>query len=149
MDSTPRVLYTLGFSMKPASEFFGLLQSNGVTLLADIRQRNVGQLNGFTQVRDLPFFLGLFGMQYVHWSALAPSVEIRDAYKADHDFAGYTTRYTALMERRDAIAGLPSGIFDREVVCLLCSEPTAKSCHRRLAAEMIQAAHPGMEVRHL
>lgn len=149
MDPTTPVLYTIGFGKKPAATFFGLLKSNGVTLVADIRQRNTGQLNGFTQVRDLPFFLGLFNIRYEHWSALAPSIEIRDAYKADHDFAGYTTRYTELMLRRGAITGLPAGIFDQEVVCLLCSEPTAKSCHRRLAAEMIQAAHPGMEVRHL
>ena len=144
-----RPLCTIGFCGKSAAEFFALLQQNKVTLLADIRLNNTSQLAGFTKAGNLEYFLGLHGIRYDHWADLAPSEEIRAAYKRSGRFSAYRVAFNRLMARRGAIGNLPGSIFRQDTVCLLCAEPTPEHCHRRLVAEMIQTAHPGLEVRHL
>jgi uncharacterized protein (DUF488 family) len=142
------VLYTIGFTKKSAQQFFALLKDNGVTLVADIRLNNRSQLAGFAKAGDLPYFLSLHGIKYVHWVDLAPSAELRALHGAgDHE--GYETAYRALIGRRAAIKGLPEGIFSKERVCLLCAEAKPDRCHRRITSELIQAANPGLEIRHL
>ncbi len=42
-------LYTIGFTKKTASEFFGILEKNGVKTLIDVRLNNKSQLAGFTK----------------------------------------------------------------------------------------------------
>lgn len=59
-------IYTIGFTQKSAEEFFGLLRSNGVEKIVDIRIHPGGQLAGFAKDRDLSFFLReLAGIEYV------------------------------------------------------------------------------------
>ena len=50
-------LCTIGFTQKSADRFFGLLAEARVTRLVDIRLKPGGQLSGFANSRDLPFFL--------------------------------------------------------------------------------------------
>ena len=50
-------IYTIGFTQKPASRFFGLLQEHGIRRLVDIRLHNVSQLAGFAKRDDLAYFL--------------------------------------------------------------------------------------------
>lgn len=142
------VLYTIGFTKKSAQRFFSLLKDNGVTLVADIRLNNRSQLAGFAKARDLPYFLSLHGIKYVHWVDLAPSAELRALHGAG-DYKRYETAYRELIARRAVVEGLPMGIFAAERVCLLCAEAAPTTCHRRLAAELIQAATPTLEIRHL
>ena len=142
-------LYTIGFTKKSAERLFSLLWANGVTLLADVRLNNTGQLAGYTKANDLAFFLGLVGIQYQHWRDFAPTKDILAAYRADGDFEAYTAHYRELIAQMHAVEQLSAGVFASQVVCLLCSEPTADRCHRRLAAELICRAMPGLQVRHL
>ena len=143
------LLYTIGFTKKSAAQFFSLLQTNGVTHVADVRLNNTGQLAGYTKANDLAFFLGLVGIQYQHWRAFAPIKQILAAYRADGDFEAYSARYRELIVQRHAVGKLPAGMFSSRTVCLLCSEPTADRCHRRLASELICRAVPRLQVRHL
>ena len=143
------LLYTIGFTKKSAAQFFSLLQTNGVTHVADVRLNNTGQLAGYTKANDLAFFLGLVGIQYQHWRDFAPPKEILAAYRADHDFDTYTARYRELIAQRRAVGNLPVEVFSSQTVCLLCAEPTADRCHRRLAAELIGKAHPWLQAQHL
>ena len=89
------------------------------------------------------------GIQYQHWRDIAPTREIHAAYRADGDFDAYAVRYRELIAQRRAVEQLPAGVFSSQAVCLLCSEQTADRCHRRLAAELICRAVPGLQVRHL
>ena len=114
-----------------------------------MRLNNTGQLAGYTKAADLAFFLGLVGIQYQHWRDFAPNKEILAACRADHDLDVYAARYRELVGQRHAVGNLPAGVFSSQTVCLLCSEPTADRCHRRLAAELICQVVPGLQVRHL
>jgi len=149
----PSTIYTIGFTQKTAEEFFGLLQDAGVEKLIDIRENRVGQLSGFAKYPDLAFFLDrLCGIAYAYQPLFAPSVEIRTAFQTSLDWTRYEQSFRELIAQRNAIAQLDFTDFVG-TVALLCSEPTAEKCHRRLIAEMLAehwtAQGQQVEIKHL
>ncbi len=134
MNST---LCTVGFAGKTAEEFFRLLKDVGVTKLIDVRENRGGQLSGFAKFPDIAFFLGrLGGITYEHEPLFAPSPEIRDAYRASKDWSAYETAFFELMRQREIPARCEPSRFEG-TIALLCSEPTAEKCHRRLLADLL------------
>ena len=139
-------IYTIGFSQKSAEEFFGLLMENDVKTLVDVRLNNRSQLAGFTKARDLPFFLDrIAGIGYRHDDFLAPTKALLDGYKKEKiSWREYERIYYETLRER----GLQGRIdpFKYENACLLCSEPTADQCHRRLAAEYLRNIFPENDI---
>lgn len=130
---------TIGFAGKTAEEFFRLLQEAGVKKVIDIRENRVGQLSGFAKFPDLAFLLDrLAGIEYAYEAVLAPSPEIRMAYRETKDWAAYESAFLQLMRER----GVPQEVHAAQyegAVALLCSEPTPEKCHRRLVADLFAA----------
>lgn len=143
-------LYTIGFAGKSAEHFFELLRKNGVKTLIDARLNNKSQLAGFTKVKDFPYLLKqIGGVQYYHLDSLAPSKELLDGYKDGKvSWSEYEEVYSNLLESRNLDTITPDILND---ACILCSEPTADQCHRRLAAEYLQEKYPdiSLEIVHL
>lgn len=142
-------LFTIGFTQKSAREFFGRLREAGVQRVIDVRLNNVSQLAGFTKRADLEFFLGAIGaIGYVHHPELAPTQEMLDDYRKRHkDWARYERDFTELLAARRVEERFSSSDFAGG--CLLCSEPTAEHCHRRLVAEYLGARWGDLAVTHL
>jgi uncharacterized protein (DUF488 family) len=143
-------LYTIGYQRKPLSAFIGQLQEAGVDTVIDVRLRNTSHLAGYTKRDDLAFLLREgFGIAYEHHPELAPTPEILDAYHQDHDWAAYESRFLPLLAER-AAETVGREIVDRyRAPCLLCREPTADRCHRRLIAEYWAECLPGLTIVHL
>ena len=143
-------LYTIGFQRKPLSQFIALLRQAGVDAIIDIRLRNTSQLSGYTKRDDLAFLLNKgFDIAYEHRPDLAPSGDILDAYREDKDWAAYEERFNPLLAERQAET-IGRDILSRyQSPCLLCSEPTADHCHRRLVAEHWADHIPDLNVTHL
>ena len=144
-------LYTVGFTQKSAETFFTLLRANGIRKLVDIRINPHGQLSGFARQEDLPYFLRLLadGCRYQHLPVLAPTRDLLKEYRADGDWGRYTERFEQLMDERGIPALLDRAEFEDGPCVLLCSEATPGQCHRRLVAERLAAAWPGVEIVHL
>lgn len=144
-------LYTIGFTLKRAEDFFETLRRHSVQRLVDIRANNTSQLAGFTKRDDLAYFLDqLLGIEYHHLELLAPTPEIRATLKpGGGGWTAYEPRFLALLERRRVLEHLERSFFTDTICCLLCSEPTADRCHRRLVAEHLQCAWPELHVVHL
>ena len=142
-------LFTIGFTGKSAQQFFEKLAEAGVRRLVDTRLNNISQLAGFTKKRDLEYFLRAIGdIDYVHDPQLAPTKDILDDYKKKRiDWAEYERHFRQLMETRRPDERLMPSELDH--ACLLCSEPTAEHCHRRLVAEYLKTQWEGVEVEHL
>ena len=142
-------LFTIGFTGKSAEQFFTRLEKAGVTRVVDTRLNNVSQLAGFTKRRDLEFFLKrVAGIDYVHDTELAPTVEMLDDYKKKRiKWEEYEARFNELLKSRNPAATRQPSDFDR--ACLLCSEPTPEHCHRRLVAEYLRRNWGELEVEHL
>ncbi len=142
-------VHTIGFTKKPASEFFSLLRDAGVRRLVDVRLNNVSQLAGFAKRDDLAYFLReICGIEYAHLPELAPTKEMLAAYrKGQMDWDAYERQFLALMDQRriaDRVA--EDTIADS---ALLCSEDTPERCHRRLVAEYLDQRWGGVAIVHL
>lgn len=144
-------IYTIGFTKKPAEEFFALLRDAGVRHLIDIRLNNQSQMAGFTKRRDLAFFAReLAGADYHHLPELAPTQELLDALrKHGGRWEEYEAGFARLMDERAAYARFDRRLLD-EGACLLCSESTPEHCHRRLVAEgLLAMSRNGLGIEHL
>lgn len=132
-------IYTIGFTKKSAAEFFGILKSNGIKRLIDVRLNNVSQLAGFSKRDDLEYFLReICGIEYVHEPLLAPTQEMLNAFKKEKGkWQDYEKQFLTLMAERKIEDRLDPSLFDLPAV-LLCSEPTAEHCHRRLVIEYLR-----------
>ncbi len=144
-------IYTIGFTKKPAEEFFTLLRGAGVRHLIDIRLNNQSQLAGFAKRKDLAFFTReLAGADYLYLPELAPTRELLDAFKKHGGpWEEYEVGFSRLMEERAAYARFDRRLLE-EGTCFLCSEATPERCHRRLVAEGLRAmARNGLVIEHL
>jgi len=146
----PRILYTIGYQRKSLATFIGQLQDAGVDAVIDIRLRNTSHLAGYTKRDTLAFLLSEgFGIAYEHHPELAPTPELLDGYHDDGDWPAYEAAFIPLMVERAAEE------VGREVLarygspCLLCAEPTAECCHRRLVAEYWAEHFPDLTIVHL
>jgi uncharacterized protein (DUF488 family) len=107
--------------------------------LVDVRLNNVSQLAGFTKREDLQFFLKeICGADYQHEFLLAPTQGILDDYKKKKGaWSEYERKFLALMAERRIEERIDRSLFSIPTV-LLCSEPTAEHCHRRLVLEYLR-----------
>lgn len=140
---------TIGFTRKPARHFFQLLRESGASRLVDVRLNNSSQLAGFTKRDDLEYFLAeLCAMDYVHEPRLAPTKQLLDAYKKRAmTWEEYERSFLGLMSARGIEQTLDRELLEDAV--LLCSEPAARHCHRRLVAEYLADHWGDMQIVHL
>jgi uncharacterized protein (DUF488 family) len=122
----------------------------GIGRLIDVRLNNTSQLAGFAKRDDLQYFLrAICGAEYLHEPLLAPTEEILDAYKKKAiDWDQYARQYRGLLHSREAENKVDRRLFEVPAV-LLCSEPTAEHCHRRLAAEYLAEHWGDVRIMHL
>lgn len=143
-------IYTIGFTQTTAEHFFGRLSAVGVQRLLDVRLNNSSQLAGFAKSQDLPFFLReLIGASYEHDPRLASTQELLDAYKKRKKaWSGYERGFLELMAERRIEQALSPAEFALPTA-LLCSEPTADNCHRRLVCDYLTAHWADVRPVHL
>jgi uncharacterized protein (DUF488 family) len=91
-------IYTIGFTKKTATQFFGALREAYIEQLLDVRLNNVSQLAGFTKRDDLDFFLReICHAIYRHEPLLAPTHPLLDSYKKKHiTWREYEDRFRSL-----------------------------------------------------
>jgi len=141
-------IYTIGFAQKSAENFFTLLTNNKVKKLIDIRLNNKSQLAGFANAKHLPYFLKLHGIDYDYKPELAPTKELLNGYKnKEVDWQEYENVYNKILLDRDILNTI--SIIELKNSVLLCSEPTAEQCHRRLAAEYLVNSSNNIKIKHL
>jgi len=143
-------IYSIGFTQKSASQFFGTLKAHGIERLLDVRLNNTSQLAAFAKQADLAYFLReICDADYEHEPLLAPTQGILDAYKKHKgEWEDYEEAFLALIQARSIESALEQESFARKTV-LLCSEPTAEHCHRRLVLEYLQKHWKGVQIHHL
>ena len=146
-----KTLFTIGFTKKTAEQFFNLLYSKHVRRLIDVRLSNNTQLAGFAKGCDLKFFLETFyGISYEHDLLFAPTKSLFNRYRAQKmTWAEYAEQFDEIMDERDVVKHIQNLEYDIDRACLLCSEESARNCHRRLVAELIRDTLDDVEIIHL
>jgi len=143
-------IYTIGYQRKPLATFINQLREAGADAVIDVRLRNTSHLAGYTKRDTLDFLLREgFAIAYEHHPELAPTPEILDAYREDENWAAYVTVFLPLLKKRAAEAIGREILARHRAPCLLCAEPTADHCHRRLVAEYWAKYLAGLTVVHL
>ncbi len=143
-------VYTTGYQRKSLETFINQLRQSGIDAVIDIRLRNTSHLAGYTKRDTLDFLLREgFGIAYEHHPELAPTPAILDAYREDENWAAYVTSFLPLLKERAAEKIGREILARHRAPCLLCAEPTADHCHRRLVAEYWASRLPGLTIVHL
>ena len=143
------IIYTIGFTKKSLRDFVETLRREGVKRVVDVRLRNTSQLAGWSKQPDFAYLLEEgFRIAYEHRPEFAPTDELLDAYKRDRDWARYEERFNQLLAERRPEAEARE-LLKKDSICLLCAEPAANKCHRRMVAEYMQSLAPDTEVKHL
>jgi uncharacterized protein (DUF488 family) len=142
-------IYTIGFTRKTLQQFIERLRAADVREVIDIRLRNTSQLAGWSKYPDIAYLLTAgFGINYEYHPEFAPTAELLDRYNKTRDWSMYEVCFNQLLAdhrpEREAHA-----LLMKEGICLLCTEPQADRCHRRLVAEYLRTLQPGLEIRHL
>lgn len=142
-------IFTIGYTQKSAAQFFARLERPGLVRVIDARLNNTSQLAGFTKKDDLRFFLErLLHIDYVHLPELAPTKEILGSYRGGNaGWEGYERAFMELMRERRVGETLSKDVMAGG--CLLCSEPKADRCHRRLVAEYLRSCWQDVDIIHL
>ena len=142
-------LFTIGFTKKDAKTFFGLLMKNNVKTVIDIRLNNHSQLAGFSKGNDLAYFLkAIAGIDYYYFIQAAPEESLLKKWqKGEITWPEYEAAYKEMLVKRNVIGKIDAKILENG--CLLCSEPTAEQCHRRLLGEYLREKVPGLEIVHI
>jgi len=143
-------VYTIGFTQTSAAEFFGKLKQAGIQRVLDVRLNNVSQLAGFAKREDLRFFLAeICNADYVHEPRLAPTKVMLDAFKKyKGSWEVYKRSFLDLMTERHIETVVDPSLF-AVPTALLCSEPTAEHCHRRLVLEYLDREWGNVQSVHL
>jgi uncharacterized protein (DUF488 family) len=143
-------VYTIGYRRKPLSIFINQLRDARVDAVIDIRLRNTSHLLGYTKQDTLSFLLREgFNIAYEHRPELAPRPGILDAYRDDENWAAYEDRFLPLLKERVAEQVGREILACYRAPCLLCAEPTAERCHRRLVGEYWVERLSGVRLVHL
>lgn len=143
-------IYTIGFTKKTAEQFFTLLKNAKIARLMDVRLKNVSQLAGFAKRDDLQYFLKeICGCEYVHEPLFAPTQEMLEQYKKKKgSWQQYQQQFLELLAARKVEEKINPAAFSIPTA-LLCSEPTAEHCHRRLVLDYLHTKWGNITVRHL
>jgi uncharacterized protein (DUF488 family) len=142
-------IFTIGFTKKSLRDFVETLRRAGVKRVIDVRLRNTSQLAGWSKQPDFAYLLEAgFGIAYEHHPEFAPTDDLLDAYKKDHDWMRYEERFNQLIAERRPEAEARE-LLSKDSICLLCTEPQADKCHRRLVAYYLQSLATEFEVKHL
>lgn len=142
-------LFTIGFTNKSASQFFGLLDDNNVSSIVDTRINNVSQLSGFAKGQDLAFFARKIGnIDYKHVLDFAPTKDLLSDYRNKKiSWDQYEIEYLNLLDIRKISQKIDIESLHQN--CLLCSEHSPEKCHRRLLAEYFQKTRNDVKIVHL
>jgi uncharacterized protein (DUF488 family) len=144
-----KTIYTIGFTRKTLQQFIERLRAADVREVIDIRLRNTSQLAGWSKYPDVAYLLTAgFGIHYEHHLEFAPTAELLDEYNRTRDWAAYEPRFKRILADR-RLGSEAQTLLMKQRICLLCTEPKADRCHRRLVAEYLKSFRPELEIQHL
>src|SRR5215468_8972016 len=137
--------YTIGHSTRSLSDFVSLLQSAGVTFLADVRTVPRSRANPQYNQDVLPHALAAFDIGYEHIASLgglrgrkrdtAPDINAFWQNASFHNYADY-----AMSEGfRRGLTRLQE-IGHARRCAVMCAEAVWWRCHRRIIADYLIAA---------
>ena len=140
-DSPQKIVMTIGHSTRPIEEFIGLLQTNSVERLVDVRTIPRSRHNPQFNSDSLSKSLGAAGIAYTHLKELGglrkPKADSRNTAWRNSSFRGYAD-YMQTPEFEAALGKL-LGLAKTKQCAIMCAEAVPWRCHRSLIADALLA----------
>src|SRR5690242_7628143 len=142
-------LYTIGYSGHTLDSFIAALQSEGVSLLIDVRMTPISRKKGFSKTA-LRQALEESGIHYEHMRSLGSPRDLRTSLYANKDYDTFFTSYRVYLERQTPSVSQAASLAISERTCLMCVEHEPHQCHRSVVADAIaDAMNAKVAVHHL
>ncbi len=140
------MIHTVGHSNHAIERFLGLLQSHGITAIADVRSTPYSRFNPQFRREKLQAALAGVGIQYVF---LGQELGARSQDPACYD-AGGRVSYERLAKTdlfREGIERLKTGMVEHRI-SLMCAEREPLECHRTILVSRA-LTRDGVAVTHI
>lgn len=120
-------------------------------VVLDVRLNNTSQLAAFAKYPDIKYFLqAICNIDYTHDTKFSPAEATFKKYKKKEiNWNQFVEEFSQTMNTRNINKYIQSTYSIDKKICLLCSEPTADQCHRRLVGNEFQKVFNELEVIHL
>ena len=145
----PKTIWTIGHSTRPIEEFLGLLQGEGIELLADVRRYPASRRHPQFNASTLAQSLHEAGIRYLPYSELggrrAPRPGSSNTRWRNASFRGYAD-YMETEAFQDALSHLSVEAAQARTA-IMCAEAPWWRCHRALIADALKTQ--GSEVLHI
>jgi uncharacterized protein (DUF488 family) len=129
-------LFTIGYQELSLEVFLGILKSERIDLLVDIRELPLSRKEGFSKA-PLKATLEANGISYSHFRELGAPERLRCELRAGGSWEAFGAGYRAhLKNRRKALRKLTLPLKGCRV-CLLCFEEDPLLCHRSVVAQAL------------
>lgn len=140
-------LCTFGYEGLTIDAFIVRLKESGVRTVIDVRELPLSRKKGFSKKAFAETLRGN-GIAYAHMPTLGCPKPIRDAYRNDGNWSGYTRRFLAYLGEQDEAVAELAKIAHSTSACLVCYEADFNFCHRSMVARAVSQAG-GPRVMHL
>lgn len=141
-------IFTVGYEGRTHDELLKLLETVGVTTVADLRLMPISRKPGLSKNR-LADGLRRAHIDYLHLPALGNPRDNREAFRKGEPRS--RARFRSQMsapQARNAIEELFSRAATQRVA-LLCFERDAGCCHRGMVSDELVRHHPDLVIQHL
>ena len=145
----PRVVWTIGHSSRTIEEFLGLLASEGIQLVADVRRFAGSRAHPHFNPAPLSAALSARGIRYRAFPELGgrrtPRKNTRHTIWRNPSFRAYAD-YMDTPEFGAALDGLLRASAEAKT-SMLCAEAVWWRCHRSMIADAMKVR--GIQVQHI
>ena len=140
------MIHTIGHSNHPIERFLGLLQSHGITAVADVRSTPYSRFNPQFRREKLQAALAEAGIQYVFLGEeLGARSQDPTCYDPDGRVSYARLAKTDLFRR--GIERLKTGMAEHRI-SLMCAEREPLECHRTILVAR-ELTRDGVSVTHI
>jgi uncharacterized protein (DUF488 family) len=142
-------IYTIGHSTREIDEFIGLLETNEIAVLIDVRKLPGSKKYPHFNQGELYRSLGAAGILYVHLKELGgrrkPNKDSANILWKNKSFQAYAD----YMETAEFLKGIDvvQDYANKQRVAIMCSEAVWWRCHRALIADYLKST--GRDVYHI
>ncbi len=132
------MLATIGYERAELRDFIATLETLGVEVLVDIRERAQSRRPGFSK-STLSRALADAGISYLHFRELGDPKEGRDAARAGNTalFRQVFGRVMQSHAGERALSELEVLAADQKI-CLMCYERDYRECHRKIVSDHLE-----------
>lgn len=130
-------LYTIGYQGRDIEEFLGIMKSEGIETVVDIRGTPLSRKPGFSK-NKLREHLSSVGVGYEHIKELGTPKELMNRVKKVGDIRAFKDEFKELFAGRKENLFQLLNLVEQNKICLLCFEKASGECHRTFIIEFLK-----------